>query len=651
MSYILACAVSCTSIVAWAGEPYFNEPFRPVFHFTPAENWANDPNGLVFFDGEYHLFYQHNPLGIRWGHMSWGHAVSRDLVHWDHLPVALRETDEFMAFSGSAVVDRKNTSRFGSEGRPPLVAVYTAYRPDSGHQSQYIAYSLDRGRTWTQYSDNPVLDINSTDFRDPKVFWYEPDGKWLMVIALPTERKVRFYSSEDLKTWKRLSDFGPAGAIGGAWECPDLFELPVKGLPGQTRWVLQVDLDRRAFAGGSGGQYFIGTFDGQRFVTDAPPPKIHVPHGESLGAFDNGTLGTWAIEGKAFGTGPGKAVGMAGAGCLHSGANGDNRLGRATSPSLVLNAGYLNFLVGGGRDAERLAVELLVDDQVVRSTTGFNGDVLDWVSWDIAEFRGRKARVRIRDESDGLWGHLVADQFMLSRLPARSSIHRGRWVDYGKDFYAVTSWSNTPSRRIWLAWMNNWHYGQDLPTAPWRSAMTIPRQVGLRVAGGGIRLVQTPVSELNQLRGEEFRLDSVVLDGERELSLRGTSLEIEAVFDPGDAAAFGLVVFQNDQHGTEIGYDRDRCEIYVDRTRSGNTDFHPLFSSRIPAPLEVNSQGLVRLHIFLDRSSVEVFGNNGVVSMTNRVFPPRNADKITAFAREGKARLVSLRGWKMRSSW
>lgn len=245
-------------------EPTYVERYRPQYHFSPAINWMNDPNGLVYYDGEYHLFYQYNPYGIQWGHMSWGHAVGTDLVHWTHLPVAIPEENGVMAFSGSAVVDHSNTSGFGSAEDPPMVAIYTGHR--SGNQSQYIAYSTDRGRTWTPYADNPVLDVEMQDFRDPNVFWYEPDRRWVMVVALPTQHKVRFYASRDLKSWTPLSEFGPAGETEGVWECPDLYELPVDGDSSNTRWVLEVDLNPGSVAGGSGGQYFVGTFDGTRFT-------------------------------------------------------------------------------------------------------------------------------------------------------------------------------------------------------------------------------------------------------------------------------------------------------------------------------------------------------------------------------------------------
>jgi sucrose-6-phosphate hydrolase SacC (GH32 family) len=253
-------------------------------HFTPAQHFMNDPNGLVFYKGEYHLFYQHNPFGREWGHMSWGHAVSTDLLHWRHLPVALREENGIMIFSGSVVVDWKNTSGFCREqggDRSCLVAVYTGHGP--GRQTQNLAYSNDRGRTWTKYAQNPVIDLGLENFRDPKAFWHEPSGRWVLVTVLADQHKVRFFSSPDLKRWETLSDFGPAGATGGVWECPDLFALPVDGNPNDVRWVLDVDINPGALAGGSGGQYFVGRFDGTRFVNDNPPEQtLWVDHGKDF---------------------------------------------------------------------------------------------------------------------------------------------------------------------------------------------------------------------------------------------------------------------------------------------------------------------------------------------------------------------------------
>lgn len=251
-------------------ESAYDEPYRPQFHFSPAVNWTNDPNGLVYHDGEWHLFYQYNPFGDRWGHMSWGHAVSPDLFRWKHLEVALPEAGAEMVFSGSAVVDKRNTSGFGEPGKPALVAIYTS-RTESD-QTQSIAYSTDRGRTWTRFAGNPVLDVADPAFRDPKVFWHAGTQRWIMAVVLASQRKVSLYGSPDLKSWTHLSDFGPEGAHPVRnWECPDLFELPVEGEPGESKWILQVDSGMGHPWLGSGCQYFVGEFDGTRFKNDNPP--------------------------------------------------------------------------------------------------------------------------------------------------------------------------------------------------------------------------------------------------------------------------------------------------------------------------------------------------------------------------------------------
>ncbi|MDW8396523.1 MAG: glycoside hydrolase family 32 protein [Anaerolineae bacterium] len=241
---------------------------RPVFHFTPPANWMNDPNGLVFFDGEWHLFYQHNPYADTWGHMHWGHAVSQDLLHWTHLPIALHEdlVREAMIFSGSAAVDWHNTSHLGNRDQPPLIAAYTEHTKHE--QAQCLAYSTDRGRTWTPFAENPVIAIGAREFRDPKLFWHTSTQRWVMACALPDQHKVRFYASADLRHWQWLSDFGPAGAVQGVWECPDLFPLTLDDGSGQQRWVLKVDDTQ------FGAQYFVGHFDGEVFLCDDPPTRV-----------------------------------------------------------------------------------------------------------------------------------------------------------------------------------------------------------------------------------------------------------------------------------------------------------------------------------------------------------------------------------------
>jgi fructan beta-fructosidase len=265
------------SSVILAQEDLYKEKYRPQFHFSPAKNWTNDPNGLVYFDGEYHLFNQYNPYGNKWGHMSWGHAVSTDLVHWKHLPLAIPEKDSIMIFSGSAVIDKANTSGFAKKpGQVPMVAIYTAHvianpsKPDDYRQEQHIAYSLDKGRTWTKYSRNPVLDIHKKDFRDPKVFWYQNQKKWVMAVVLPHEHKVQFYSSPNLKQWTYMSEFGPAGDVENIWECPDLLQVPVENSDGKKKWVL-INSQQTTM------QYFVGDFDGTSFQNENPSGKIYRP--------------------------------------------------------------------------------------------------------------------------------------------------------------------------------------------------------------------------------------------------------------------------------------------------------------------------------------------------------------------------------------
>lgn len=249
------------------------DTFRPALHYAARDTWLNDPNGLIFHDGVYHLYYQNNPLDNVWGNMSWGHATSTDLITWTEHPVAISCDEEEDIFSGSIVFDRDNTSGFGTDSAPPLVAVYTsAFKPGSAHhgvQAQSLAYSRDGGYTWTKHSANPVLNRGSAEFRDPKVIRYTGNtgSYWVMVAVEATDFQVVLYKSEDLKSWELLSTFGPANATGGVWECPDLFLLPVDGDPENLRWVLTVNLNPGGPNNGSAGQYFVGDFDGTTFTS------------------------------------------------------------------------------------------------------------------------------------------------------------------------------------------------------------------------------------------------------------------------------------------------------------------------------------------------------------------------------------------------
>lgn len=244
------------------------ELYRPDIHFTPPKAWMNDPNGMVYYKGVYHLFYQHNPDSSVWGPMHWGHATSKDLIVWQHEPIALFPDSIGTIFSGSAVVDSNNTAGFAKPGETALVAIYTQHNPDgekagrSDFQTQSLAYSVDDGKTWIKYNGNPVIkNPGIKDFRDPKVIWLPSQQKWIMSLA--AQNKILFYSSKDLKNWTAESSFGEnIGAHGGVWECPDLFPMQYDD---KTVWVLIVNLNPGAPNKGSGTQYFIGDFDGHHF--------------------------------------------------------------------------------------------------------------------------------------------------------------------------------------------------------------------------------------------------------------------------------------------------------------------------------------------------------------------------------------------------
>ncbi len=314
--FICVILPSCKTENKTIKSDYYTEPHRPQFHFSPAEQWMNDPNGMVYYDGEYHLFYQYYPEDIVWGPMHWGHAVSKDLVYWEHLPIALYPDSLGYIFSGSAVIDWKNTSGLGKDGKPPMIAIFSYHNMEgeqSGRddfQSQGIAYSNDRGRSWTKYKDNPVVpNPGIRDFRDPKVIWHEDSKRWIMVFAAYDH--VKFYGSPNLIVWEHLSDFGKdEGSHGGVWECPDLFPLTDK-TTGETRWILIQSMGGGNPNGGSGTQYFIGEFDGKSYKV-SPDMKAtyaekaaYVPKGEVFADFEKG-YGNWKAEGTAFGTRPAK---------------------------------------------------------------------------------------------------------------------------------------------------------------------------------------------------------------------------------------------------------------------------------------------------------------------------------------------------------
>ena len=262
------------------------ESFRPVYHHTPAYGWMNDPNGMFYKDGLYHLYFQYNPYGSVWGNMHWGHSTSTDLMHWKFEGCAIVPDAWGAIFSGSCVVDHENTAGFGKEA---VVAFYTSAKstPWGDIQMQSMAYSLDNGKTFTKYEGNPILTSSEKDFRDPKVFWYAPGKHWVMILAVGQHMEI--YSSVNLKEWKKESEFGAMqGAHGGVWECPDLVEIPVEGTR-EKKWVLICNLNPGGPFGGSAAQYFVGSFDGKKFVNESPTQTKWMDWGK-----DNYATVTWS---------------------------------------------------------------------------------------------------------------------------------------------------------------------------------------------------------------------------------------------------------------------------------------------------------------------------------------------------------------------
>ena len=294
LGFCLGCSVTALATVGIvataraqdaAPHPSPTPQWRPVYHYTPHKNWTNDPNGLIYLNGEYLLYDQYNPFDYKWGHMSWGHAVSKDLVDWKELAVAIPEimgTDTTLRFSGSAVWDKNNSSGFCTSPKGCLVAIYTADQPALKRESQFVAYSNDGGISFRNYAGNPVVDLHMRDFRDPNVIWMEKDQRWLMTVALPREHKVRFYGSHDLKSWDLLSEFGgDQGDTRRIWECPSLTPLPVDGDSSRIKWVLMVSSGNPDAQ--TGMQYFIGDFDGKTFTNNnAADVRLFVDEGNTF---------------------------------------------------------------------------------------------------------------------------------------------------------------------------------------------------------------------------------------------------------------------------------------------------------------------------------------------------------------------------------
>ena len=467
------------------------EKFRPAYHHTPLYGWMNDPNGMFYKDGEWHLCYQWNPYGSKWQNLSWGHSVSRDLIHWEHRPDAVIEPDGLgMIFSGSSAVDRSGSAGFGKDA---VVAMYTSA---AASQIQSLAWSDDNGETFTKYDGNPVLTLDS-EARDPNMFWGAERNVWILVLAHALDHEMLIFSSPDMKDWTLESSFGRGlGAQDGVWECPDLFELPVNGESGK-KWVLLCNLNPGGPFGGSATQYFIGDFDGKTFTSDTD---------------DSGKVPT-------------------------------------------------------------------------------------------------------------------------------------KWLDYGKDHYATVSFSDAPDgRRTVIGWMSNWQYAPEVPTMQFRSANTLPREVGIfRAPDGQLYVSSTPSPEVDALRGALVKSVSKTSLGSKARTYSIPELcEIDMEISPKKAESVEIELSNAAGEKVVMVYDAKSDSLSFDRRESGIVDFSQDFPAVTVSPAYTDGDK-VGLRIFIDRSSIEVFGKDGRFAMTNLVFPNSPYSRLSVRATGGSARLSDLK--------
>ena len=468
------------------------EKYRPAYHHTPLYGWMNDPNGMVYKDGVWHLCYQWNPFGSKWQNMTWGHSSSRDLIHWEHHEPTLLPDGLGTIFSGSSAVDVANSAGFGKD------AVVTLYTSAATSQIQSLAYSTDGGYKFSTYEGNPVLPFES-EARDPNMWWNNETKQWTLVLAHALEHEMLIFTSPDLKQWTLQSSFGKGlGAQDGVWECPDLFELPVANT-NVKKWVLVCNINPGGPFGGSATQYFVGDFDGKTFKVDV--------------------------------------------------------------------------------DAE-------------------------------------------------------------GNVPTK-------WMDFGKDHYATVSWSDAPDgRRTVIGWMSNWQYATEVPTLQYRSANTLPREMGLFEEKGQYYVSSTPSPELTALRGDLTHQAKRVSVSNKphNISLpRANDGICEILMEVDARGADSLVMTFSNKAKEEVKliYHVYKSELSFDRTRSGLVDFSQDFPAVTVAPT-FSSKGKVKLRLFIDRSSMELFEQDGRFAMTNLVFPTSPYTTLSLESAGGKAKVTNL---------
>lgn len=610
----------------------YDEPYRPQYHFSPKKGWIGDPDGLVYHEGLYHLFW-------------WGHAVSKDLVHWEELPYPLAGgPGDFSYFSGSVVVDKNNDSGFGDDS---MIAFYTRHYPgDSIPETQAISISED-GIEFNYYQQNPVLDIGKIFFRDPQVFWHDETKKWIMAVSLPAEQTVQFYGSKNLTSWSFLSDFKNLGVQNSFWECPDLFKVPIEGENEAYRWVLLIG------RGPNRVQYFVGDFDGEKFTVDQST-REYLQHGIGMSGkvledFEGKDLETEASPDRKGYLGKGYL--------LATKQEGDSMVWE--SGKFRISNPAINFLISGDNDVRSQSIQLIIEGQTRKIATGHGDGLFRWNGWDVSQYMGKEALVRVVNQSTDTDNALSVDQIMLSDQLHATNLEHGLWLDYGNDFYAARTWRDydgNDKRKVMLGWMGNWEYANLVPSSWGKGFQSIPRTLKLRKTDIGYILAQEPLPQLDQLRSDIFELENVALDKALaidEIESFNNTYEMEAIFTFSGHSTLELELQKGQDRSLPITYDSQTKTFVVDRnntTNASNPEFLEKFESVMQAPVELNKNQL-HLRIFVDRSSVEIFMENGAKVFSVLTYPGEKQNGIRLKSSGGKVMLTKLKAWKLSSIW
>ncbi len=633
----------------------FSNPaaYVPQFHFSWPTASVGDPAGALRYGGAYHLF-------------TWDHAASTDLLHWQGLGWPLGDTPPDSGYwTGSVVVDANNTSGFGTLGNPPMVAVYTIHNNTTAKETIGISYSTNH-RDFTQYAGNPVIATGDQVFRDPDVFWHEPTRRWILLVARSVARQIQFYASQDLKTWTHLSDFAAAGARNEIWEVPGLAELPIRGMGNQRRWLLHVG------AGTDKVQYWVGGFDGVTFTVDEST-RAYLEDGagidgEVFADFESVSFQSagWTASGSAFGNEPAPrwwgqpAQSHLGQRLASSYVDGDWHVGSAlTSPEFTITRNGINFLVGGGNHPGETCVNLVVGGNVVRTATGDDSDVMRWAGWNVAEFKGQQARIQIVDNFGGFWGRIYVDHIHFSDVLVDHRREHAKWVELSPDFFApkfVRDYDGTETDVKWLGWIGSWRYEANRPVpANWgKGAESIFRKLQLVPSARGYELVQEPVVEMQSLRGPAVTALPRRLTGTApfaEFQPATNTYEIEAVFALAESAAiFGLNLCVGGSQRVVVGFDAATSNLYLDRRSSGYVSLDPAFPRIVNVPYRPPGDKL-KLRIFVDQCSIEVFADDGRQVLTSQIYPDPSGTGIELFSFGAPTTLTSLRAWPLASIW